>query len=138
MTLLTNFLRLFFSALSLPLFSSSISSCACFSASFKKKKKNPNKPRKEIYFRFRFPGIESRPCVPARPVPLFWDVVVNHRERNCRNHTDRSCTGRGHPGLLEHGNVSQIKVLPGDPLFIPSVLPKNPDMTKLRKEPLCM
>lgn len=54
-TLLTTFLRLFFSAFSLHLFSSSISSCACFSASFKEQN-----TWEEIYFRFHFPGSESR------------------------------------------------------------------------------
>lgn len=93
-----------------------------------------------LYFRFHFPCSERRECVPARPVLLFLDVAVNHYKRNCtgRNYNYHYYTGLGHPGLLEHVNVKQIKVLPDDSLCIPSVLPKNSDVTKLRKVRLCM
>lgn len=83
MELLTNFLRLFFSAFSFCFFSSSISSCACLSASCKKK-------WQEIYFQFHFPCSERRESVPPQPVLLFWDVALNHYEQNWigTNHKD--------------------------------------------------
>lgn len=103
MQLLTNFLRLFFSVLSLCLCSSSISSCACLSASYKKK-------WEEIYFQFPFPRSERGESVPPQPVLLFSDVALNHYEENCRGTNDNNLDG--YPGLhecLESQNINQIE-----------------------------
>lgn len=105
MQLLTNFLRLFFSVLSLSLFSSSISSCACLSASYKKK-------WEEIYFQFPFPRSERGESVPPQPVLLFSDVALNHNEENCRDNNLDGCSGWAHPGLhecLERKKINQIE-----------------------------
>lgn len=108
MQLLTNFFSLFFSVLSLCFFSSSISSCACLSASYKKK-------WAEIYFQFHFPCSERGESVPPQPVLLFSDVALNHYEANCRGTNDNNLdgySGRAHPGLhecLERKNIKQIE-----------------------------